>query len=197
MECVRCLPPTGLAVAIAISAMSLLSGCAPAPWTSMLLEPAAPAKPVVRPARHVYKKPEPLPVVPMQAEVAPTDWKAVRDLLPKDPTGEPDWVRALAGDMIHPKVSLDAKAAEQPVFDLTLELVPKGMEDFKATFPHGIHTQILACTNCHTGIFQMEKGADPITMEKIFAGEYCGRCHGKVAFAPATGCPRCHLSLPH
>ena len=186
-----------LLIAICACALLLPSGCAPVSWTSVLLEPAAPARSVVKPARHVYKKPEPVPVVPMQAEVAPTDWKAVRDLLPKDPVGEPDWVRALLGDMIHPKASLDANAAEQPVFDLTLELVPKGLEDFKATFPHGVHTQILACTNCHTDIFQMQKGADPITMEKIFAGEYCGRCHGKVAFAPATGCPRCHLTLPH
>jgi len=197
MECARGLRPVGLAVAIPVSAMSLLWGCVSVSMTSVLLEPAAPAKPVVRPARHVYMKPEPLPVIPMQAEVEPTDWRAVRDLLPKDPAGEPDWVHALAGDMIHPKASIDEKAPEQPVFDLTLELVPKGWEDFKATFPHAVHTQVLACTSCHTGIFQMQKGADPITMEKIFAGEYCGRCHGKVAFAPVTGCPRCHLSLPH
>ena len=69
------------------------------------------------------------------------------------------------------------------------------MPDFKVTYPHRIHTQLLACTTCHTGIFQMQAGADPITMEQIFAGEFCGRCHGKVAFDPTTACPRCHLGM--
>jgi len=36
---------------------------------------------------------------------------------------------------------------------------------------------------------------DKITMAKIFAGEFCGRCHGKVAFNVPTGCPRCHPAL--
>jgi hypothetical protein len=32
-------------------------------------------------------------------------------------------------------------------------------------------------------------------MDKIFAGEYCGRCHGPVAFDPAAACARCHLGM--
>jgi c(7)-type cytochrome triheme protein len=78
---------------------------------------------------------------------------------------------------------------------MNVELIPEGQPVFKVTFPHKEHTQWLACANCHPGIFQMRRGADPITMAKIFAGEYCGRCHGKVSFAVATGCPRCHLAL--
>jgi c(7)-type cytochrome triheme protein len=33
-----------------------------------------------------------------------------------------------------------------------------------------------------------------ITMAKIQAGEYCGACHGKVAF-PVEACGRCHAIL--
>ncbi|MGE5094266.1 MAG: c(7)-type cytochrome triheme domain-containing protein [Betaproteobacteria bacterium] len=187
-------------IALAASVLfqaAFLAGCtAPGSWKSVLLEPGPPAKRVVQPARHIYKKPEPTPVVAMQAEVAPTDWASVRDLLPKDPNGAPDWVQALGAGMIQPKSSLDGKAEEPPVLDLAVELTPKDMDDFKATFPHKMHTQILGCDNCHDAVFKMEAGADAITMEKIAAGEFCGRCHGTIAFDIDTGCPRCHLSMP-
>lgn len=156
-----------------------------------------PPEPVVRqPRRTPYKPPVPPPVVEIKEEAPRTDWAALRDQLPKDAGGGVDWVRALNEKLIEPKPGLDAKDEEQPVLDLDVELVPKDAPDFKATYPHKTHTRMLACSNCHPAIFQMEKGADPITMEKIFAGEFCGRCHGKVAFDVATGCPRCHLGMP-
>jgi c(7)-type cytochrome triheme protein len=157
----------------------------------------APPKPVVRqPRRAPYKPPEPPPVVEMKEEAPRTDWAVLRERLPKVAGDGVDWVRALNDKLIEPKPGLDPKAEDEPVLDLDVELVPKVTPDFKATYPHKIHTQMLACGNCHTAIFQMEKGADPITMEKIFAGEFCGRCHGKVAFDVATGCPRCHQGMP-
>ena len=171
--------------------MSVLFEDAPPPGQE------APAKPMVRqPRRPPYKLPEPPPVVEFKEEAPRTDWAALREKLPKDANGGVDWVRAINEKLIEPKPGFDPKAEDEPVLDLDVELVPKEAPDFKATYPHKIHTQILACGNCHTGIFQMEKGADPITMEKIFAGEFCGRCHGKVAFDVATGCPRCHLGMP-
>jgi len=174
----------------------VLLGCTAPPPVTGLLEPAS-TKPLVRaPRRAPYEPPKPRPVVEMKEEVPRTDWLAVLDELPKDATGHTDWVKALNESLITPKASLDPKADEEPVLDLDVELVPKDSPEFRATYPHKIHTQMLACTNCHTGIFQMERGADPITMEKIFAGEYCGRCHGKVAFDPITACPRCHLEMP-
>jgi c(7)-type cytochrome triheme protein len=94
--------------------------------------------------------------------------------------------------VIAPRNGADDKAEEQPVFPLDVALVPAGNAAFKAVFPHGAHTAVLSCATCHPAIFQMAAGADPITMAKIYAGEYCGRCHGKVAFLPATACGRCH-----
>ena len=32
-------------------------------------------------------------------------------------------------------------------------------------------------------------------MDGILTGEYCGKCHGKVAFEPEVGCARCHTAL--
>ncbi len=123
-----------------------------------------------------------------------TSWDEAAKLLPVTADG-PDWAKALAEGAIVPRPGIDPKAADEPIFPLDVELVPADNPTFKVVFPHGAHTALLSCTTCHPGIFQMAAGADPITMDKIFAGEYCGRCHGKVAFAVATGCPRCHPVL--
>jgi c(7)-type cytochrome triheme protein len=40
----------------------------------------------------------------------------------------------------------------------------------------------------------MKQGANPVSMDRIIRGEYCGRCHGVVAF-PFTDCLRCHSRL--
>jgi c(7)-type cytochrome triheme protein len=47
------------------------------------------------------------------------------------------------------------------------------------------------CETCHDSIFIAEVDANPINMRKILQGEYCGICHGAVAF-PLTECDRCH-----
>lgn len=122
-------------------------------------------------------------------------WDEAIKLLPSVADGSPDWPKALDDGAIAPRAGVDPKAGDQAVLPLDVELVPKESPQMKAIFPHETHTKILACRTCHTDIFQMAAGADPIDMQKIFAGEYCGRCHGKVAFQVATGCPRCHPVL--
>jgi c(7)-type cytochrome triheme protein len=62
-------------------------------------------------------------------------------------------------------------------------------------FPHLQHTKWLACENCHPKIFVPQEHANPISMNKVLRGEYCGVCHDKVAFALFV-CERCH-SVPH
>lgn len=120
-------------------------------------------------------------------------WNEAAKLLPAS-DGNTDWSKALADGVIAPKAGVDPKAEDQAVLPLDVELVPAASDMFKVIFPHKTHTEWLGCPNCHTGIFQMAKGADPITMEKINAGQYCGVCHGKVAF-PATTCGRCHPAM--
>ena len=148
------------------------------------------------PRRPEYKTPAPPLLVEMKEEAARTDWAARLELLPKTMDGTTDWVLALNEKLIEPKPGLDPETEDEPVVELDIEFVPKDLPDFKATFAHNTHTQWIACANCHPAIFQMEKGADPISMDKILAGEYCGRCHGKVAFDVDTGCARCHLAMP-
>jgi c(7)-type cytochrome triheme protein len=150
---------------------------------------------VVRHARRPpYFLARPAPVVVEQLP-PPTDWSFIYAGLPKDANGNVNWVAALASDAISPAPGPDPATEEQPVLDLDIELVPADMPELKVIYPHAIHTKLLGCQNCHMEIFQMERGADPITMEKILAGEYCGRCHGKVAFDPTTACDRCHKAL--
>ncbi len=153
--------------------------------------PAQAAAPPPPPPVAETTKPLPEPEKPAVSR----DWPQLLSQLPRDAAGGVDWVRALEDKRIEPKAGLDAAAPNQPVLPLDVELIPKNQPLFKAIFSHKAHTEWLGCANCHPGIFQMRRGADPITMAKIFAGEYCGRCHGKVAFAPATGCPRCHTAL--
>ncbi len=161
------------------------------------------SKPVVRRPRHPSEpQAAPSPAVveigPLEEPAKPAalpSWAEVSRTLPKDAAGGIDWVRAIEEKAITPSPGLDPAAKDQPVFPLDVELTPDLQPLFKVKFPHKAHTQWLACTNCHTAIFQMQRGADPITMAKIFAGEYCGRCHGKVSFAVPTGCPRCHPAL--
>lgn len=157
----------------------------------------APPEPVVRQPRRTPYKPPAKPAPPPKAAEKPVapDWAALFQKLPKAADGGADWMRALEEKLIAPKPGIGPEAVAQPVFDLDVERIPKGLPMFKVVFPHKAHTQWLACANCHPAIFQMQRGANPITMEKILAGEFCGRCHGKVAFAP-TGCPRCHLAMP-
>jgi c(7)-type cytochrome triheme protein len=159
-------------------------------------------RPLNRSPRHPRLPPPRPPVIEVsmpnpEVEQAPgpRTWPEALRTLPNDAAGGVDWIRALEAQAIRPKAGLDPEAKDQAIFDLDVELTPEAQPIFKVTFPHKAHTAWLACANCHPGIFQMQAGADPITMGKIFAGEFCGRCHGKVSFAVPTGCPRCHPAL--
>ena len=112
------------------------------------------------------------------------------DYLPKTPLGYVDWVKAITENHINPKESLDPDYRPMPPidFDVVFQI---GGDTPDVVYPHYPHTIWLDCRNCHPAIFKMKAGANPVTMEKIFRGEFCGRCHGKVAF-PISDCNRCH-----
>ena len=129
-------------------------------------------------------------------EQAPTyaSFEEIQAAFPRDVMGNVDWMAAVRDGLIRPRPGLDPNTLDIQPMPLDVHLDP-GIPTMEVVFPHEAHTYWLRCDNCHPAIFQMRAGADPITMASIFAGEYCGRCHGKVAFAPATGCPRCHVKL--
>lgn len=113
--------------------------------------------------------------------------------LPKDQYGLIDWATAIKSGKVKPLDSLDPTAPPMPPFNLDIVIKAKSRFMPDVVYPHYTHTLWLTCTNCHTKIFNMKAGGNPdMTMPKIAAGEYCGRCHNRVAF-PLSDCTRCHV----
>lgn len=121
--------------------------------------------------------------------------------LPKDPYGNRvDWVKALRNKDIKPKASIDG-SLKMNVLDLDVVIKARFFRPRPpdVRYPHKAHTEWLDCTTCHPSIFNMvaEEGAKDgrrnpdMTMMEIIDGNYCGVCHGKVAF-PLENCIRCH-----
>jgi c(7)-type cytochrome triheme protein len=118
---------------------------------------------------------------------------AARSGLPLDKRGAIDWMAALRSGAITPRADLHGTKSQE-VLDLDI-LLKNTKEMPYVKFPHRAHTEWLACSNCHNNIFIPKAGANPITMEKIFRGQYCGTCHDRVAFITHYACERCH-SVP-
>jgi c(7)-type cytochrome triheme protein len=112
---------------------------------------------------------------------------------PLDRRGGVNWVKAIELGIIEPRADLQGKSI-MPVLDMDIMFKDTGEMPW-VKFPHKAHTQWLACSNCHPDIFIQQKGANNPSMDGILAGEHCGRCHDKVAFALWT-CERCH-NTPH
>jgi len=113
--------------------------------------------------------------------------------LPADARGKPDWVRALREGLVQPRSGVTGGPAMQL---LELDVLMKNTAQMPyVRFPHGAHTQWLACTNCHDALFVPKAGANPTNMTRIFQGESCGVCHATVAFTAMFTCERCH-SVP-
>ena len=77
--------------------------------------------------------------------------------------------------------------------DVVLNNTSKAAGMNPVIFPHWVHRMKYSCRACHESLgFKMKVGTSGITMQKIFAGEYCAVCHnGKVAFETAK-CQLCH-----
>ena len=111
-------------------------------------------------------------------------------ILPADTAGnQVAWVRALREGYIEPRTNI-LPGTYIEVYDSEIIMDRTG-EMPLVLFPHRPHTEWLDCRNCHNEIFVDKVDANPINMLTILQGEYCGRCHGAVAF-PLTECNRCH-----
>jgi c(7)-type cytochrome triheme protein len=111
--------------------------------------------------------------------------------LPKDRYGLVDWARLVREGLIAPRHSLNPDEDEFPPLEVDVIIPAKGDFVKDVLYPHKMHTYWLNCENCHPSIFEMGAGANRMSMIEIANGEWCGRCHGKVAF-PLTDCSRCH-----
>jgi c(7)-type cytochrome triheme protein len=113
--------------------------------------------------------------------------------LPREGSGnQVDWVKAMEKGLIKPHINIRSNSGIK-VLDLDVLRRNTGEMDM-VLFPHKQHTEWLACGNCHDELFKSKAGATKFGMLDILNGEYCGRCHGAVAF-PLTECKRCH-SVP-
>lgn len=187
--------------ATSIASALLLVACGPPP---AFLEPlfpeamnAAPASgPPVRGARRTLpKKEEQAPLVQEPPLPERPDLPAIYATLPRNDDGQIVWQQALADKTIAPKPGIADDAKDEEPTDMDVELEPKGQPEYKVVFSHKVHTQWLGCDNCHSALFEMEKGKTVITMDKINAGQACGVCHGKVAAPEPTACPACHAAM--
>ena len=116
---------------------------------------------------------------------------------PRDGYGYPDWAAAIRRKTIKPRDSIKENYKyEKPAFnkDIIFKINDRMMANVR--FPHSIHNLWLSCRICHPNIFIAKKGANDFGMNDIWAGKFCGRCHGKVAFQPKgfENCQRCHSS---
>jgi len=66
-----------------------------------------------------------------------------------------------------------------------------------AVFPHWKHRLYFNCNVCHETLFQMQAGADHITMDAVRDGQFCAVCHdGKTAFEVGFDtCELCHSAV--
>jgi c(7)-type cytochrome triheme protein len=118
----------------------------------------------------------------------------MRATLPLDKRGAIDWMKALRSGAIKPRTDLGENKRHDV---LNLDIILKNTKEMPyVRFPHNSHTEWLACSNCHDSLFIPKAGANEITMEKIFRGQFCGVCHDRVAFVTHNSCERCH-SVPH
>jgi len=110
--------------------------------------------------------------------------------LPPDTVGNKVlWNRALREQYIQPRTNIYPETKIE-IIDMDI-IMDKTGEMPLVLFPHRPHTEWLDCSNCHEKIFIKKVDANPINMFAILSGQYCGQCHGAVAF-PLTECNRCH-----
>ncbi len=133
-------------------------------------------------------------VFPSEGQEGAPRYKSYETLahaMPKDTMGNPDWDAAVRDGLLDPLPAIDPGVPGEPPLQLDVLFDPN-VAGLEVVFSHETHTYWLSCDGCHPSITVMQAGANTITMEKIFDGEYCGRCHGTVAFAVESDCSRCH-----
>ena len=115
--------------------------------------------------------------------------QALSVLVPDTAGNKVDWVAAARQGQIQPRTSLDGKRV--PEQHDSVIIMRNTLSLPAVRFPHDAHNLWMSCEMCHDTIFKPEVDGNDISMSKILDGEYCGLCHGAVAF-PLTECNRCH-----
>ncbi|MFQ5559963.1 MAG: c(7)-type cytochrome triheme domain-containing protein, partial [Nitrospinota bacterium] len=105
--------------------------------------------------------------------------------LPLDRYRRIDWLQTAREGLIFPLEDLLEEFFEDEF--------NKNEIDTDPVYHNSMHIYWLSCENCHPKFFPMERGGTKdMTMKAIFKGEFCGKCHGTVAFSLGY-CMRCHF----
>jgi len=108
---------------------------------------------------------------------------------------EINWIKAVERKLIKPMSVLDLAPPADLKYTKNLELVTTWFNIPPARFPHAKHSEWLDCNNCHPDFFAIKLGdTKDFKMGRIYKGELCGECHGKVAFH-LKDCRRCHPKM--
>jgi c(7)-type cytochrome triheme protein len=124
------------------------------------------------------------------------DYDSFTAKFPKNAYGV-DWEEAEATGLIKPIDFLEGvsirKAPLKNQEDFSIKARVTWVSDI--IFSHKKHTVWNGCEVCHPDIFPAtQKGVTHYTMFHISGGQYCGVCHGKVAF-PLEACSSCHKNM--
>ena len=109
----------------------------------------------------------------------------------------PTFLKKLSSICFATIIAILSSTLVQPVHaeygDVVLNETSKAAGMNPVIFPHWVHRTKYTCRACHESLgFKMKVGTSGITMQKIFAGEFCAVCHnGKTAFETAK-CQLCH-----
>ena len=124
------------------------------------------------------------------------DYDSFTAKLPRNAYGI-DWEEAEATGLIKPIDVLEGvsirKTPLKSQADFAIQARVNWVSDI--IFSHKKHAVWNGCELCHPEIFPAtQKGAVRYTMFHLSSGQYCGVCHGKVAF-PVTACGGCHTNM--
>ena len=197
----------GASLVLLAFALSAAAGCGRAARVFLDLPPAAPNTPrATAPAAQTAKPAAPAVAArPSEPELPPPLFEttlvadSILAWIPRDHAGNADWVQALKRGLYRPRASLEmlpAHAVDPGTSPFAFDFwfpneAPDSLMD--AFFPHSVHTAIIDCRQCHGPVMRYKNNT--ITMAGIFEGNFCGKCHGKVAFNPVNACERCHSRL--
>ncbi len=195
--------PLFLAISCSSETLSLFFDIPP-PTEAEIAAKAAPKQAPAAPSATAQTGASPVAIIEEAGERPPieaiSNWAEASALLPKDDMDEVDWSAALRDGTIKPRAKISGYAdPEAKIFGWDFFFAAEDPES-DAFFPHSEHTEWLTCKSCHPSLFPYrELGTDgsdkhSISMDRVFEGEYCGKCHGSVAFA-LDSCNRCHTKM--
>ncbi len=127
-------------------------------------------------------------------EPDPEAYEAFARSLPQEPSGLVDWELAERTAFTKPADFVEGISLrpDRLGIDRDFSLSVGGTWLGQVAFSHRKHAAWSGCEGCHPEIFpSTSRGAREFRMKEVAAGDFCGACHGRVAF-PIASCLRCH-----